>query len=151
MDYVESQKSWRRYALSQLRKEGPDKYEILLEAYLTFPWAPYEDIEFFQEELEDLVPGLPPNRYKNIEKVEDFTPSELLQWQAAAARVQANSGDTSIVWIVKLTRPRSGVKWALFRGHTGCAPEDEPGLVGIFDTAEDAVALLDTRGQRADG
>ena len=143
---------WESYALERLREPSPNgRWGILCEATCTFAWEAYENLDFDLVDLDDLALGWPESRLAEIETIEDLTPEELTQWQLAAAQWTISSGDTSVAWIVALERPGLGQRWALFVGHTGSAPEDEPGLAGIFDTSEGARAWLRTVGWTSEG
>ena len=125
------------YALERLREPSPNgRWGILCDAKYSFAWEAYENLDFDPFELDDLGLDWPASRLAEIELIEDLTPEELAQWRIGAAQLTISSGDTSVAWIVALERPGLGQRWALFVGHTGCAPEDEPGLAGISVTLQ---------------
>ncbi len=59
-----------------------------------------------------------------------------------AARNAAESGEHGIAWIVPISVNTRVLGFALFLGHAGNAPEDEPSLGGIYGSPEDAKNYL---------
>ena len=59
-----------------------------------------------------------------------------------SARRFAESGEHGVAWLVPVEIDNRVEGIALFTGHAGTAPEDEPVLEGVFDTTGDAKAHL---------
>jgi hypothetical protein len=100
-------------ALSNLRATENDSWSYLCNSYESFGFFLWEWCEDWGIEGNDEV----------------------------SARRFAESGEFGIAWLVHVaTDAEQGV--ALFTGHAGNAPEDEPYLEGVFGTSEDAKAYL---------
>lgn len=62
------------------------------------------------------------------------------------ARGFAESGEFGVAWLVPIAIENKVEGIALFTGHAGNAPEDEPYLEDVFSTAKDAKAYLRSSG-----
>jgi hypothetical protein len=60
----------------------------------------------------------------------------------ASAREFAESGEFGVAWLVPVEIENRIEGIALFTGHAGDAPEDEPFLEDVFSSSQDAKAYL---------
>lgn len=59
-----------------------------------------------------------------------------------SAREFAESGEHGVAWLAPVAIDNNAKAIALFTGHVGNVPEDEPFLEGVFSNAGDAKAYL---------
>lgn len=78
----------------------------------------------------------------------DLTRAEMRQWQRAMAQNRVGDGGPLVIWMVpvKEITKAGDPGYAFFVGETEGAPEDEPGLAGIYASADDGKAALKKSG-----
>jgi hypothetical protein len=106
------------------------------------PWSEFDDWEFdgtvegldlpWNEERLDLIARGEVNPNEN----------ELRQWRQAKCRTSALKGEAFAAWITPVIMDEKIACYAIFLFHYDAAPEDAPGLMGVFDSLDEAREAL---------
>jgi len=105
----------------------------------------------FDGDTENLVLPWSQARIEFIKCGGDPNKEELRQWREAKCRQLANGSDWCWnAWAVPVRVKRRTAGYALFVCPSYGDPDDPPMLKGIFDSLDDAIALLRAEGAVAD-
>lgn len=112
------------------------------EGAVDFIYCPWEEVEEFDGDVEDLDLPWSPERLELIEEGEaEPTEQELAEWRRAKCQQLADDSECAqTAWIVPLHVDGQVAGWALFL--CGDDPDEAPTLNGVFATIDAGKAAL---------
>lgn len=106
-------------------------------------FCPFSTVEEFDGDLEGLNLSWEPKRVVQIEGGGGLTPEEFAAWRRAYCDQQVEAGGDSVwpVWIVPIRLEGLIAGYATFLSQ-----QDDPSLSGVYETIEQAEAVLSEQG-----